>query len=73
LTAVAKEGLVEIVLVIGLVFGLICAVLASPKNRSPVGWFFIGFLIPLIGLILILVLPPNPAALQNPSAMPPTA
>ena len=44
-------------IVIGLVAGAITAALASTKNRSPLGWFVIGFILPVIGLILILVLP----------------
>jgi len=36
--------------------GLICAVIADSKGRNPIGWFFIGFFFPLIGLILVLVL-----------------
>jgi hypothetical protein len=53
-------------IIIGLIFGAICAAIASGKQRSPVGWFAIGFLIPLIGLILILVLD-APAAVQGSS------
>ncbi len=44
-------------IIVGLIAGGITAALASGKNRSPVGWFFIGFLFPLLGLILVLVLP----------------
>jgi hypothetical protein len=50
-----------IYLVVGLIGGLICAMIAPSKRRSPAAWFVIGFLIPLIGLILVLVLPPNPS------------
>jgi len=42
-------------LVIALIFGIICAVIASYKGRSAVAWFFIGFFIGIIGLILVLV------------------
>lgn len=38
------------------VFGAICAILAANKGRSAIGWFFIGFFFPLIGLIVILVI-----------------
>jgi len=34
-----------------------CAV-AAGKNRNALGWFFIGFLFPLLGVILAIVLPP---------------
>ncbi len=38
------------------------AVIAGGKNRSGIGWFFIGMLFPLLGVILAIVLPPNPPA-----------
>lgn len=41
-------------LIFGLIFGIICAAIAHSKGRSAVGWFFVGFLIGLIGLIIIL-------------------
>lgn len=44
-------------LVIMVVFGAICAAIASGRGRSPVGWFLIGFIAPCLGLILVLVLP----------------
>ena len=44
-------------LIIALIGGGLCAALAVEKNRSPLGWFFIGFLLPLIGIILMFVLP----------------
>ncbi len=40
-----------------LLFGFVCAGIASARNRSTVGWFAIGFLISIVGFILILVLP----------------
>ncbi len=43
-------------LIIGLVAGSICAAVASSKGRNAIGWGVIGFLFPLIGIILILVL-----------------
>ncbi|MCC5849087.1 MAG: hypothetical protein JJU29_13455 [Verrucomicrobia bacterium] len=46
----------EVQLFIMFVFGTICALIASAKGRSGVGWFFIGFFFPLIGLILILIM-----------------
>ncbi len=49
------EG-VGIQFVVMLVFGGICAAIASSKGRSPVGWFFVGMFGGCIGLILILVL-----------------
>jgi len=41
-------------LIIGLICGIICAAIASSKGRNPVGWFFVGFLTGIIGLIIIL-------------------
>lgn len=41
---------------VALLCGTICAVCASSKNRSGLGWFIIGCLFPLIGVIIILCL-----------------
>jgi predicted Zn finger-like uncharacterized protein len=41
---------------IAIILGIICAVLASYKGRSVVGWFFIGFLFGIFGLIVLLVI-----------------
>jgi hypothetical protein len=49
-----EEFLVQLV-ILG-VFGAIVAVIAQSKGRSAVGWFFVGFFFPCIGLILVLVL-----------------
>lgn len=46
-----------VALLFNVVFGLICAVIASGRGRSGVAWFFIGFLFPCIGLIVILAIP----------------
>jgi hypothetical protein len=45
------------ILIFGVIFGAICAAIASSKGRTPVGWFFVGFLLGLIGLIIVLVVP----------------
>jgi hypothetical protein len=42
-------------LIIGGIGGTVCACIAGAKGRSVIAWFFIGFLAPLIGLIIILV------------------
>jgi hypothetical protein len=47
------------VLFVMLVGGLVSCVIAAAKNRSGLGWFLIGALFPLLGLILVLVLPKN--------------
>lgn len=44
-------------LVIAAVFGLCCALIASNRGRSPVGWFLIGSFFCPFGLILLVVLP----------------
>jgi hypothetical protein len=49
-------GLV-IQLVVMLALGVACSLIANGRGRSPVGWFFVGFLAGCIGLILVLVLP----------------
>ena len=43
-------------LVIMIIFGGITAWIADSKGRNPVGWFFIGFIVTCIGLIIILCL-----------------
>ncbi|MEZ6038706.1 MAG: DUF4339 domain-containing protein [Planctomycetota bacterium] len=40
-----------------LIWGVICAAIASNRGRSAAGWFFIGLFLQCIGLILVLVLP----------------
>ena len=40
-------------LILRCVFGAIAAAIASGKGRTPVGWFFGGFFIGLIGIIII--------------------
>ncbi len=44
-------------LIVMIVFGIVCATVASGRGRSPVGWFFIGFLFSCLGLIVLLVIP----------------
>lgn len=46
------------VILIGLgIGGIIAACIASVKNRSTVGWFFLGLLFGLIGVLIVGVLP----------------
>ncbi len=40
-----------------LVFAIITAFIAAKKNRSFIGWLIIGLIIPIIGFIMVLVLP----------------
>jgi len=46
-------GIVLLVIVLRGVWGAICAAIASSKGRSAAGWFFIGFLTDIIGIIII--------------------
>lgn len=39
------------------VIGLICALIAYSRGRTPIGWFVLGFFVPFLALILVLVLP----------------
>jgi predicted Zn finger-like uncharacterized protein len=43
------------VLLILIILGVLCAAVAHSKGRNVIGWFFIGFFLGLIGLILVLV------------------
>ena len=44
-------------IILQIVFGGICAVVANGRGRSGVAWFLIGFLLGCIGLIILLVIP----------------
>lgn len=44
-------------LVVGGVFGIVCAIMAPDRGRSAVGWFFIGFFLGCVGLIILLLIP----------------
>jgi hypothetical protein len=44
-------------LIIRVVCGVISAAIASSKGRSVVGWFFGGFFLQIIGIIIVAVLP----------------
>jgi hypothetical protein len=44
-------------LIVGVVFGIVCALIASSRGRSPVAWFFLGLFLACIALVLVLVLP----------------
>ena len=43
-------------LVISVVFAIVCASLAGGRNRSRVGWAILGFLFPVIALVVLLIL-----------------
>ena len=64
-----------IYILVGLVFGVfggICSAVAHGKQRNPVGWFAVGFLLCLIGLILICALPSNQLPEHAPAAYSPS-
>lgn len=44
-------------LLIPVVFGLLCAMIASGRGRNPLGWFVIGLFLPCIGIVVLLVIP----------------
>ncbi len=52
-------------LVIWLLFGIVCAVVAGNKGRNRIGWFLIGFLLGPFGLILALVVGKNNEAIEK--------
>ena len=43
--------------ILALISGFVCAAIAATRNRSTLGWFVIGFLISLVGFIMVLVIP----------------
>ncbi|MEQ9518470.1 MAG: zinc ribbon domain-containing protein [Parvibaculum sp.] len=50
-----------IFVLVWLACGLLCAFIASGKNRNPIGWFFVGAIFGVFGLIAALVVnDPNP-------------
>ena len=44
-------------LAIGVVAAIVCARIATSKGRSAIGYGILGFVLPLIGLIVVAVLP----------------
>ena len=54
-------------IVIWIICAVVCAVIAESKNRSAVGWFFIGLVLGILGVILVAVLP-SPAQSVQPMA-----
>ncbi len=51
------ENALLVFVVYGLVFGICCGWLASQKGRSVANWFITGFLLGIIGLLLIAFAP----------------
>ncbi len=56
------EWLWLISLAIAIVFAVVCYRIAEGKGRSGVLWGILGFLFPIIALIIILVLPSKQTA-----------
>ncbi len=54
-------------LLIWVIVALVTAFIAAKKNRSFIGWLVIGLILPIVGFILILVLPEG-EALKNEKA-----
>ena len=59
----------EITISTGVVFGVICAILANSRGRNAFAWFLIGFILNCFGLILLLVLPDEADATERHSQM----
>ncbi len=61
ITPVDYENIMAIASLIGIINTIIsmivCPIIAAHKNRSVPGWIFGGFLLSLIGLIIIVCLP----------------
>ena len=49
----------------GIIFGISCSWLATQKGRSGGNWFFVGFLLGIIGLLLIAFAPSSPIATSS--------
>lgn len=52
-----EAGFILILILIRVIVAIACAAIASHKGRSTVGWFFGGFFLQIIGLIIVAVLP----------------
>jgi len=40
-----------------ILFGILCAVLASARGRNPAGWFIVGLFLQCVGLVVLIVMP----------------
>jgi hypothetical protein len=66
----APVGQFLIYLIIDVLFAVACAYIAKGKGRSMVLWAILGFLFPLIALIIVAVLPRSKPAVSAASAAP---
>ena len=48
-------------IILWLVLAVVAAFTAAKKNRSFIGWLIIGLIIPVVGLIMVIVLPEGAA------------
>lgn len=48
----------DILFGLSIVSAIVCAVLASKKDRNAAGWFFIGLLLGIFGIILVVFMSP---------------
>jgi hypothetical protein len=48
---------VEIFVLVGIIFSIICGVMASNKGRSVAGWAVCGFLLGLVATLILVVAP----------------
>ena len=62
------DGLIAISVILGVVCGLISAVIASKKNRSALGFFFLGLLLGVFGIVGAAIA--QPATPSDPPAPP---
>ena len=59
------DSLIGVWFISSLVFGISCAVIGGGKGRSAFGWLVVGFLSNLLGLLFVLVAPPNQEKLDG--------
>jgi len=45
----------ELVLIMWMLFGIVCAIIASSKNRSAFGWFVLGVLFGPLSILFIAI------------------
>ena len=53
----------------GFAWGVVCAIIASGKNRDGFAWFFAGFLFSFFALIVVLAIQPLPTDTPAPSLL----
>jgi ascorbate-specific PTS system EIIC-type component UlaA len=64
----ADSTIYIVALLVGVVCGIGCVALSKSKNRNAVGFFFLGFLLGVIGLIIALFIPVKEAMLPAQTA-----